>query len=104
LMFYIVQATIAKQGIAEDQFAARWSVPSFRQTFYLMTTVWGAGLIAQMALQIFLAFALSIEQDLVVSPIAGYGFYFALFGWSFWYGKRQKKKGERWATAKVSPR
>jgi intracellular septation protein A len=47
LMFYIVQATIAKQGIAEDQFAAKWSVPGFRQTFYLMTAVWGVGLIAQ---------------------------------------------------------
>jgi intracellular septation protein A len=104
LMFYIVQATIAKQGIAEDQFAAKWSVPRFRQTFYLMTAVWGVGLIAQMVLQIILAFALSIEQDLVFSPIAGYGFYFALFGWSFWYGKRQKKQGERLAAAKISPR
>ena len=97
LMFYIVQATLAKQGIAGDQFAAKWSVPSFRQTFYLMTAVWGAGLIAQMVLQIILAFALSIEQDLVVSPIVGYGFYFALFGWSFWYGKKRKKRGERLA-------
>jgi hypothetical protein len=95
LMFYIVQATLAKQGIAEDQFAAKWSVPSFRQTFYLMTAVWGAGLIAQMVLQIILAFALSIEQDLVVSPIVGYGFYFVLFGWSFWYGKKRKEQRER---------
>ena len=97
LMFYIVQATLAKQGNAEDQFAAKWPVPSFRQTFYLMTAVWGAGLIAQMVLQIILAFALSIEQDLVVSPIVGYGFYFVLFGWSFWYGKKRKKRGERLA-------
>jgi intracellular septation protein A len=99
LMFYIVQATVAKQGIAEDQFAARWSVSRFRQTFYVMTAVWGAGLIAQMVLQIVLAFVLSIEQDLVVSPIVGYGFYFVLFGWSFWYGKRRKKEGERLAAS-----
>jgi hypothetical protein len=99
LMFYIVKATLAKQGIVEDQFAAKWSIPSFRQTFYLMTTVWGAGLIAQMILQIILAVTLSIEQDLVVAPIAGYGFYFALFGWSFWYGKKRKKQGERLAAA-----
>jgi phosphate/sulfate permease len=59
-----------------------------------MTAVWGAGLIAQMVLQIILAFALSIEQDLVVSPIVGYGFYFVLFGWSFWYGKKRKKQRE----------
>jgi hypothetical protein len=48
-------------------------------------------------LQIILAFALSIEQDLVVSPIVGYGLYFVLFGWSFWYGKRRRKQGERLA-------
>jgi hypothetical protein len=95
LMFHIVKATIAKQGIAEAQFAQRWSIPGFRQTFYLMTVIWGAGLIAQAALQVILAFALPIEQDLVVSPIVGYGFYLVLLGWSFWYGKRRKEKGER---------
>ena len=99
LMFYIVQATVAKQGIAENQFAARWSVARFRQTFYVMTAVWGARLIAQMVLQIVLAFVLSIEQNLVVSPIAGYGFYFVLFGWSFWYGKKRKKQGEQLAAS-----
>jgi hypothetical protein len=99
LMFYIVRATLAKQGIVEEQFAAKWSIPRFRQTFYLMTTVWGIGLIVQMVLQIILAFALSIEQDLVFSPIVGYGCYFVLFGWSFWYGKKQRKEGERLAAA-----
>ena len=67
LMFHIAKATVAKQGIAEAKFAERWSIPGFRQTFYLMTAVWGAGLIAQMVLQVILAFALSIEQGLVVS-------------------------------------
>jgi intracellular septation protein A len=97
LMFYIVKATVAKQGIAEAQFAGRWSIPGFRQTFYLMTAVWGIGLIAQAVMQVILAFALSIEQDLVISPIVGYGFYLILFGWSFWYGKRRREKGERLA-------
>jgi hypothetical protein len=97
LMFHIAKATVAKQGIAEAQFAERWSIPGFRQTFYLMTVVWEAGLIAQMVLQVILAFALSIEQDLVVSPILGYGFCLVLLGWSFWYGKRRREKGERLA-------
>jgi hypothetical protein len=95
LMFYIVKATVAKQGMAEAEFAGKWSIPGFRQTFYLMTVVWGTGLIVQAALQVVLAFTLSIEQDLVVSPIVGYGFYLMLFGWSFWYGKKRRKKGEQ---------
>ena len=82
-------------GIAEAQFAGRWSIPRFRQTFYLMTGIWGAGLIVQAALQVILAFTLSIEQDLVVSPIVGSGFYLVLLGWPFWYGKRRKEEGER---------
>jgi hypothetical protein len=47
-----------------------------------------------MVLQVILAFALSIEQGLVVSPILGY---LVLLGWSFWYGKRRREKGERLA-------
>jgi len=97
LMFHIVKATVSKQGIAPAQFAAKWSVPGFRRTFYLMTVVWGVGLIAQAALQVILAFTLSIEQNLVIGPILGYGCYLILFGWSCWYGKRRKEKGERLA-------
>jgi hypothetical protein len=99
LLFYLAKATVAKQGGAEAQFAGKWSIPGFRHTFYLMTVVWGVGLIAQAVLQVILAFALSIEQDLVVSPIVGYGVYLGLFGWSFWYGKRRKERGERLAAA-----
>jgi intracellular septation protein A len=99
LVFSLAKATVAKEGIAEAQFAGKWSIPGFRHTFYLMTVVWGVGLIVQAVLQVILAFALSIEQDLVVSPIVGYGVYLGLFGWSFWYGKRRRKRGERLAAA-----
>jgi hypothetical protein len=99
LLFYLAKATVAKQGMAEAQFAEKWSIPGFRHTFYLMTVVWGVGLIGQAILQVILAFALSIEQDLVVSPIVGYGIYLGLFGWSFWYGKRRRARGERLAAA-----
>jgi hypothetical protein len=99
LLFYLAKATVAKQGMEEAQFAAKWSIPGFRHTFYLMTVVWGVGLVVQALLQVILAFALSIEQDLVVSPIIGYGVYLGLFGWSFWYGKRRREKGERLAAA-----
>jgi hypothetical protein len=99
LLFYLAKATVAKQGMAEAQFAGKWSIPGFRYTFYLMTVVWGIGLIIQAAVQVILAFALPIEQNLVVSPIVGYGIYFGLFGWSFWYGKRRREKGERLAAA-----
>jgi hypothetical protein len=99
LLFYLVKATVAKDDTAEAQFSGKWSIPGFRHTFYLMTVVWGVGLIVQAVGQVILAFTLSIEQDLVVSPIVGYGVYLGLFGWSFWYGKRRRQKGEQLAAA-----
>ncbi len=97
MLFYIVKATVSKQGIAEAEFAGKWSIPGFRHTFYLMTVVWGIGMIVEALLRIFLAFVLPIEQVLVVSPVLGYGFYLVLLGWSIWYGKKRREKGERLA-------
>jgi hypothetical protein len=103
LMFQIVKSTIAKQAVGAEAFASRWSIPGFRHTFYLMTTVWGIGLVAEAILKIALAFTLAIEQFLVVSPVLGYGIYFGLLGWSFWYGNQRRKLGERLAALAGKP-
>jgi hypothetical protein len=99
LMFHIAKTTVTKQGMAEEAFASRWSIPGFRFTFYLMTIVWGVGLLVEATLKIILVFTIPIGLFLVVSPIIGYGIYFALLGWSIWYGNQQSKAGERSAAA-----
>jgi hypothetical protein len=43
------------------------------------------------------AFTLPISEFLVISPVLGYGIYFGLMGWSFWYGNQRRKAGERLA-------
>ena len=45
LLFHLVKTTVAKQGTGAEAFASKWSIPGFRFTFYLMTTVWGIGLV-----------------------------------------------------------
>ena len=102
LMFHIVKTTVTKQGMSEEAFASRWSVPGFRFTFYLMTTVWGAGLLVEATLKIILAFTMPAGPFLVVSPIISYGIYFGLLAWSIWYGNQRRKAGERLAAASAS--
>jgi hypothetical protein len=99
LMFYIVKTTITKQGLSEEAFASRWSIPGFRFTFYLMTVVWGAGLLVEATVKIILAFTMPTGLFLVVSPIISYGIYFGLLGWSILYGNQRRKAGERLAAA-----
>jgi intracellular septation protein A len=102
LMFHIVKTTVSKQGMSEEVFASRWSIPGFRFTFYPMTTVWGAGLLVEATLKIILAFTMPTGLFLVVSPIISYGLYFGLLAWSIWYGNQRRKAGERLATANAS--
>jgi intracellular septation protein A len=95
LMFFIVKTTVTKQRMSEEAFSSRWSIPGFRFTFYLMTVVWGIGLLVEATLKIILAFSMPIGSFLVVSPIISYGIYFGLLGWSIWYGNQRRKLGER---------
>ena len=97
LVFHLAKTTVAKQGTSAEAFASNWSIPGFRFTVYLMTTVWGVGLVVEATLKIVLAFSLPIGEFLVISPVLGYGIYFGLMGWSFWYGNQRRKAGERLA-------
>jgi intracellular septation protein A len=99
LVFYLAKATVAKQGMKQEVFESNWSIPGFRFTFYLMTVVWGAGLLIEATLKIVLAFTIQTGLFLVVSPIISYSIYFGLFGWSIWYGNQRRKLGERLAAA-----
>ena len=99
LAFYLAKSTVTKQGMSEEKFTSWWSSPGFRFTFYLMTTVWGVGLLVEATVRTILAFRMPIGQFLVVSPIISYGIYFGLLGWSLWYGAQRRKAGERLAAA-----
>jgi hypothetical protein len=68
--------------------------PQFRRTMMLMTLVWGFGLVFQTVIACVLVFEMSIPRYLLVSPFIGYGMTGGLALWSFWYGKRMKKRGQ----------
>jgi intracellular septation protein A len=102
LLFHLVKATVSKQRMRPDDFASRWSIPGFRFTFYLMTVVWGVGLLVEAITKIILAFTMATGPFLAISPIISYGVYFGLLGWSIWYGNQRRKAGERLAAAAQS--
>ncbi len=95
LIFELARATLARRGSAElDGFVALKDNPHFRRTMTLMTVVWGFGLVAEAAVSGALVFTMSVKQFLIVGPIVGNATTGALGLWSFWYSRRQRRKGD----------
>jgi hypothetical protein len=94
LTFYLARSSVAKESAeAAGRFESLWLKPRFVRSMYLMTSVWGIGLVGEAVLRFWLAFAWSIEQFLAISPFISYGIYFTLMGWTLWYARRLKAAG-----------
>ncbi|MDR3429417.1 VC0807 family protein [Silvimonas sp.] len=98
LIYYLARATVAREkGDAMARFEqyctdgngkiARWLI--------VMSLVWGGGLLAEMALRLWLAQTLSIERFLLISPWLSYGIYAALGGWTWWYRRQLRNRHQR---------
>ena len=95
LIFELARATLARRGSAElDGFVALRDDPFFRRTMTSMTVVWGVGLVAEAAVSGALVCTMSVKQFLIVGPIVGNATMGALGLWTFWYSRRQRRKGE----------
>jgi intracellular septation protein A len=94
MIFYLARATMARnteEGAAS--FEALWAKPGVPHTFFILTIVWGLGLIVQTALMCYLAYIWTISRYLLISPILGYGIIGLLLLWSFAYIARRKGAG-----------
>ena len=96
LMFYLAQSTASQHSPEEgDRFKLLWEKPGFVRCMYLLTWVWGVGLIVETIVRATLAWTIPTEQFLLISPVIGYGVYFSLIGWTFWYVRRLKAAAQR---------
>jgi hypothetical protein len=94
LIYQLARASMRRKSPSEaGEFEALRDNIYFRRTMTLMTLVWGFGLIAQTALASALVFTMSIRDYLLVSPVLGYGTMGALGVWTFWYSRRQRRRG-----------
>ena len=76
----------------------------FRRTMTFLTLVWGFGLLGATAIACVLVFTLSIRTYLIVSPFVGYGILGALASWTFWFSRRERKRGLARRAAMASER
>ena len=95
LIYELARATIKRRSSTElADFEAMRDNVFFRRTMMLMTLVWGFGLVAEAGVAVALVFSLSIQQYLLVSPVVGYSTMGGLSLWTYWYSRRQRRKGE----------
>jgi hypothetical protein len=86
---------VRKKSTTElEAFEAHKTNKYFKRTMMVMTLVWGFGLLADAIVSIVLVYQISIREYLIVSPLLGYGTSGGLALWTFWYVKRQRRKGE----------
>lgn len=93
LIYYLARSGEAKRS-AEDMsaFDTAWSKPRFVKAMYMMTSVWGLGLVFEAILRCWLVWSWPVERSLAIVPVVSYGIYFSLLGWSLWYRSRLKLK------------
>ena len=95
LIYELARATMVRNKSAElERFEGLRDNKYFRRTMTIMTLGWGFGLLADAAISIALMYTLSIANFLVLSPIVGYSTMGMLALWTFWYARRQRRKGE----------
>lgn len=91
LMYYLAQSTTARHSPEESaNFGTLWDKLGFVRCMYVTSWVWGTSLIFETVLRSILAWTIPIDQFLIISPIIGYGIYFALIGWTFWFVRSLK--------------
>jgi hypothetical protein len=91
LAYYLARSGEAKRSPEELKVSdAAWHEKHLVRAMYLMTWVWGLGLVSEAALRCWLVWSWPVEQFLAIAPFIGYGIYFSLMGWSLWYRNRLK--------------
>jgi hypothetical protein len=103
LIYQLARATMLRRSQSEaERLEGLRDNKDFRRTMTLMTLVWGFGLLAQTVIACVLVFHMTIRDYIVVSPIVGYGTMGSLALWTFWYAKRQRRRGEAARAAAAS--
>ncbi|MBV8800377.1 MAG: hypothetical protein JO208_11300 [Alphaproteobacteria bacterium] len=103
LIYEFARASMKRNASAElERFESLRENKYFRRTMTIMTLVWGFGLLADAAVSALLIYTLSIRNYLIAGPVLGYSTMGALFLWTFWYAKRQRRRGEARRVAEAS--
>lgn len=95
LIYELARAGMKRRSSGElERFESLRDNRYFRRSMTIMTLAWGFGLLADAAVSAVLVYTISIRQYLIVGPVLGYGITGALALWTFWYARRQRRKGD----------
>jgi hypothetical protein len=76
-----------------------WQYEGFRRIFRVITAVWGIGFVLEAAARVAIVYGTSTGTALASSTVTPFLWLAVLSAWTVAYGARQKKKGERLASA-----
>jgi hypothetical protein len=79
-----------------------WQYQEFRRIFRVITAVWGTGFLLEAAARVVIVYSTSTGTALASSNVTPLLWLAALSAWTFAYGARQKKKGERLAASETA--
>jgi hypothetical protein len=83
MLIRLAQSILATTSSTQSQqLIQRWQQPDMHRFFTIITAVWGIGLLLECAVQVFLAFTLTTEQVLLLSPLVRYGVWVILVLWA----------------------
>jgi hypothetical protein len=95
LMYELARAGLARNGPADAaQLNGLPADRNFRRSMTIMTIVWGASLIVDVAIGAVLVFSLSIKAYMIVNAIEGYALLGGLGLWTVWYSRRSKVRNQ----------
>lgn len=74
LLMRLMESVLATTSSAQSQqLVRRWQQPDMRRFFTIITAAWGVGLLLECGIQVLLAFTLTTQQVLLLSPLVRYG-------------------------------
>jgi intracellular septation protein A len=89
LIYYLTRHFVAGQHPARrEEYHRKAAAPRFRSFMRLLTVVWGVVTVADAALNVYLAFNVSIAHFLAVSPLARSGMFGCTFLWTLLHAQR----------------
>jgi hypothetical protein len=99
LMFSLAREFIGPDTARGQEMTTLWQLDGYRRVFRIITIVWGVAFLIEAALRVVIIYNTSTGTALAISKVMPFVFVAIMLTWTFAYGTRQKKKGERMAAA-----
>jgi hypothetical protein len=99
LMFSFAREFAGPDTAAGREMTRLWQYEGYRRVFRVITTVWGVGFLVEAAVRVVIVYNVSTGTALASSKVTPFVWAGIFATWTFAYGTRQRKKGERMAAA-----